>query len=130
MNDALMVEMAKTVLRTFLGSGWWVTWKEKAFKKTQNPLLGLAVGDVVYDYDDESERIRERSVIAVVDGIGYVLFAIEETGEPMLLSVNADESARTIADAVRLGRENIESRIEYAEEAFANATKLKALLGQ
>ncbi len=130
MDNELLKAIAESVLTQLVGEGVWDAGVERPrFEKIDNPLTGLKVGDVVFTYDGDDEEIKEKQVIAIVDGIGYVLFNSRFYG-PVLLPVSDYEYGRTAKEAAEVNREEIESDIEFAQERYDRVTKVKAILGQ
>lgn len=130
MDKELLKAIAESILTQLVGEG---RWHERIdpprFKKIDNPLMGLEVGDVVFRYDEDEEEIQERQVIAVVDGIGYVLWVSGYYG-PMLTAVSHGGYGKTVKEAAEANREQIESDIEYAQCRYDRMTKVKAILGR
>lgn len=127
-DSGLIVSLAKTALRQLVGDGYWKTSSSDKFKKIENPILGLAVGDNVYTYDDDVEEMQTLEVLAVVNDVGYVLVVCRFYG-PRLVPVSDCSYGRTLRDAVELYREDIEFSVQNATECFERANKLKPLLG-
>ncbi len=130
MDNELLKAIAKAVLGQLVGKGVWDTEVERPrFEKIDNPLTGLKVGDVVFTYDGDDEEMKEKQVIAIVDGIGYVLFNSRFYG-PVLLPVSDDEYGRTAKEAAEVNREEIESDIEFAQERYDRMTKVREIINQ
>ena len=71
----LLQGVAESILRSINGPGCWDLFStSRDYKKPDDALSGLSVGDVVYSYSDEEESLTEERVIAVVDGVGFVLY--------------------------------------------------------
>ena len=130
MNNEMLQEIAGVVLSQLIGPGRWCKDRERPrFEKITNPILGLAEGDVVYTYDEDDEEMQECKVLAVVDGVGYVLWSTSYHG-PLLMPVANDSYGRTMAEAAEVNREQIESDIRYAQERYDRLSKVKQVLGQ
>jgi hypothetical protein len=130
MDKELLKAIAESVLTQLVGEGRWYKQKDRPrFEKIDNPVMGLEVGDVVFTYDEDEEEMQERQVIAIVNGIGYVLWASSYHG-PLLLAVSDDCYGKTAKEAAEANREQIESDIEYAQRRYDRMTKVKAILGQ
>jgi hypothetical protein len=130
MDKELLKAIAESVLTQLVGEGRWYRKNDRPrFEKIDNPVMGLEVGDVVFTYDEDEEEMQERQVIAIVNGIGYVLRASSYHG-PLLLAVSDDCYGKTAKEAAEANRGQIESDIEYAQRRYDRMTKVKAILGQ
>jgi len=130
MNNEVLKDIATAVLCRLDGPGKWHKNRERPqFEKIKNPVFGLSVGDVVYNYDADDEEMLERQVVAVVDGIGYVLWTSGYWG-PLLIPVDNEGFGRTMTEAAELSREQIETDFDYAQRLIDRMKMLKPLLGQ
>lgn len=131
-NDTLK-EIAKAIASTVLaklsGRGAWYRTEDglPKFMPIKNPLPDLECGDVVYSYDDDREALERSQVIAVVDGIGYVLWVSGCHG-PLLVPVDSDCYGRTMAEAAKVNRESIEATIAYSQGLSDRTRALKDAL--
>jgi hypothetical protein len=130
MDRQLLKVIAEAILTELIGPGnWYKDNQLPRFEAIDNPLMGIEVGDVVFTYDTDNEELKEGQIIAMVDGIGYVLRNSKYYG-PSLLAVSDDDYGRTAKEAAEVNREQIERDIKWARERYDRTTKIKQILGQ
>jgi hypothetical protein len=127
-DHKLLQGVAESILRSINGPGYWdVHSAPRGYKKPDDALSGLSVGDVVYSYNEEEEALTEERVIAVVDGVGFVLYC-DAQDRPGLLPVVAGTYGHSREAAITEWRADIEADIKYCQARADNLAGLKSLL--
>lgn len=120
MNKELLKEIGKTILANTIGTGFWH--EAKRFEPIKNPLTGLSVGDVVYQFDEDDYKINEFKVVFTKDGVGYVVKETRFHG-PHLCPVCTWFSKTITGDEVFA--DEMKEALEYHKESLS---KLQAMV--
>lgn len=112
MDKHLIITLSKIVLRHYLGMGNWVTNSSDETLPIDNPLSDLAVGDVVYRYDEDSMTIFEEEICVINEGIGYFCERYFRRKVVRLVAVDSTY-CRTRLEAIEKCKTEIENDIAY-----------------
>ena len=129
METELLRDIACAILANIHGVGGWRTSADeyRKFKKIDNPLPGLSVGDTVYFYDEDTVSLEENRVLVVFEDVGYVFINRYFHG-PSLASVDNETYARTREEAIGMWKSTITTDLTYAQEQADTIPGLKLLL--
>jgi len=120
MNKELLAKIGKAILANTIGSGFWQ--ESKQFKPINNPLTGLSVGDVVYEFDQDDYKINEFEVVFTKDGVSYVVKEDHFNG-PHLCPVSTWFSKTITGDEVFA--DDMKAALQYHKKSVS---KLQAMV--
>ena len=127
MKSDTLAAVASVILNKELGDGSWELWSNDKRHVPDDPILGLEVGDIVYQYDSDERLMQSDEVIFMNEGIGYVVQVSEYFG-PRLLPVCESNYSKTVDLAIFVNRETIDSDIAYEGEMMQRCDLLKQLI--